>query len=191
MLFDLPMGGLAFGDVLTEPLEYYYGGSRVKVRFVGANPRNNMRLDETYLAVERLADNGTSWQLQATDANWETMLVWCLDCFNVITLSSFERRFIWTRNRTLLGTSEVTIIWDIPPQTEPGVYRIRYFGDYKNFVQQIVAFEGTTKSFRVRSLEDFENEISSLAASSPSLFANIPALSMLRRLQLQQKSAGG
>lgn len=61
--------------MLTEPLEHYYSGSRVKVRFVGANPRNNMRLDETYLAVERLAANGTTWELQATDANWETMLV--------------------------------------------------------------------------------------------------------------------
>ncbi|XP_017484039.1 PREDICTED: neutral ceramidase-like [Rhagoletis zephyria] len=73
VLFDMPLGGLAFGAVLTEPLEHYYAGSRVKVRFVGANPRNNMRLEETFLKVERLASNGSSWQLAATDANWETM----------------------------------------------------------------------------------------------------------------------
>ncbi len=109
--------------------------------------------------------------------------------FTATTLFSV-RRFIWSRNRTLLGTSEVTIVWDIPPETEAGIYRIRYFGDYKNLMQTITSFEGTTKPFRVRSLEDFENEISSLAARSPSLVASIPGLSLLRRIQLQ-KSGGG
>lgn len=62
-----------FGEVLTEPFDSYYVGTRVKVRFCGANPRNNMRLEDTFLTVERLEDQ--RWEVVATDANWETMLV--------------------------------------------------------------------------------------------------------------------
>jgi len=61
-----------FGKVLTDALDSYYAGSRVKVRFCGANPRNNMRLEGTFLTVDKLV-SGDHWQVVATDANWETM----------------------------------------------------------------------------------------------------------------------
>lgn len=60
--------------MLTDALDTYYTGSRVKVRFSGANPRNNLRLEDTYLTVDRLV-NGSRWQVVATDGNWETMSV--------------------------------------------------------------------------------------------------------------------
>lgn len=74
----------------------------------------------------------------------------------------FLNRFIWSRNNTLLGTSEVTLIWDIPHNTEPGTYRIRYFGENKSLLQKIGHFSGTTKAFAVRSLFEFENELNAL-----------------------------
>ncbi|KAJ6216343.1 hypothetical protein RDWZM_007500 [Blomia tropicalis] len=138
VLYDWPISKY-FGEVLTDALEQYYAGSRVKVKFCGANPRNNLHLEGTFLTVERLK-NGTQWEVQATDAHWETM-------------------FIWNRNSTLLGTSEVTVMWDIPLDVEPGTYRIRYFGDSKSLRQKIEPFVGETRPFQVRSLSEFENEI--------------------------------
>jgi len=70
VIFDMPINK-EFGEVLTDPLDSYYTGSRVKVRFCAANPRNNLRLEDTYLSVDRLV-NGR-WQVVATDGNWETM----------------------------------------------------------------------------------------------------------------------
>lgn len=73
VLFDAPLGN-GFGDVLTDAAESYSPGARVKVRFSGANPRNNMRLDGTFLLVERMSEESNStWITVATDANWHTM----------------------------------------------------------------------------------------------------------------------
>ena len=55
----------------------------------------------------------------------------------------------------------MTITWDISPNTPVGTYRIRYFGDSKNFLQQIMNFTGQTKQFKVKSLFEYENEIDS------------------------------
>lgn len=73
VLFDMPLRS-QFGEVFTDAHEHYYTGSRVKVRFAGANPRNDLRLEGTYLKVERLTDEAKQqWQVVAVDGNWETM----------------------------------------------------------------------------------------------------------------------
>ena len=59
-----------FGEVLTDATGPYTAGSLVSVRFQGANPRNNLRLEGTFLTVE-LSD-GASWKIIASDSNWET-----------------------------------------------------------------------------------------------------------------------
>ena len=41
-------------------------------RFISGHPRNNLMLENTFLAVERLAEEDGTWELIATDANWET-----------------------------------------------------------------------------------------------------------------------
>lgn len=73
VLFDMPLKG-RFGEVTTDALDHYYTGSRVKVRFAGANPRNDLRLEGTYLTVEKLIDDSKQeWKVVAVDGNWETM----------------------------------------------------------------------------------------------------------------------
>ncbi len=56
---------------------------------------------------------------------------------------------MWKRTNVLLGTSEATVLWDIPMNTPQGTYRIRYFGHQKNALQQITAFSGTSSQFKV------------------------------------------
>ncbi len=163
----------SFGHVLDSPSETrtYYPGETVTTRFVGANPRNNLRLEGSFAQVERLEKGGgyagERWKTVRTDEDWALV-------------------FRWHRTSTLLGTSEVAIQWEIELEgdyadddnnddddveadgeestqdglrgrdggvgrmgVEPGVYRMRYHGDAKGLGGSITPFEGVGGSFRV------------------------------------------
>ena len=104
----------------------------MSVTFVGANPRNDLRLEQTYASVEKQDDYG-SWRTVRDDADWSLL-------------------FEWKRINSLLGTSEVKITWDIEPDLDVGgVYRIRYFGASKTpFTGHIVQFEGVSRNFSIK-----------------------------------------
>jgi neutral ceramidase len=141
-----------FGDVIEDVEDTYQPGEVASVRFVGANPRNDLRLERTYALVERLAtsealvssplrqesdelkprlDEGT-WVPFRSDEDWEVV-------------------FNWKRTSTLAGTSEVTIQWEIPVDEHlKGTFRIRYFGNAKSIGGTITAFEGVSKVFEIR-----------------------------------------
>ncbi|ROT36563.1 neutral ceramidase [Sodiomyces alkalinus F11] len=122
--------GRSFGQVLSQPLRSYQRGEVVEARFQGANPRNNLRLEGTYAAVEKLGNDGI-WTRVRDDGDW--FLV-----------------YEWKRTNFVLGYSQATIRWETGEGgdgPEPGTYRIRYFGDERNFFGRIRAFEGVTKEF--------------------------------------------
>lgn len=72
VVLDATPIGHKFGQVVHNAQESYRTGSQVKVTFIGAHPRNNLRLESTFLTVERQQENSTQWQVIATDASWET-----------------------------------------------------------------------------------------------------------------------
>ncbi|KAF4125605.1 neutral ceramidase [Geosmithia morbida] len=119
--------GKSFGQVLSQPNSSYVLGDVVKVTFQGANPRNNLRLEETFAAVEK-KDDGAGWSTAADDSDW----------FLVYT---------WRRTNSVLGYSEVDVTWETAGDAEAGTYRVRYFGDAKSLVGSITAFDGTTDEF--------------------------------------------
>ncbi|KAJ7072962.1 Neutral/alkaline nonlysosomal ceramidase [Mycena amicta] len=130
--FDEPPLGRHFGEAVQDvKANYTYkAGETVSVRFVGANPRNNLRLEQTFLNVEQLV-KGTSWVMVRSDSHPST-------------------RYHWTRDSTVLGTSSVDISWTIESATTPGTYRIRYFGDSKAAIGgEISPFVGTSGNFTV------------------------------------------
>ncbi|NXU84331.1 ASAH2 ceramidase, partial [Xiphorhynchus elegans] len=124
----------AFGDVLQEVRQQYRVGEVVEVTFVGANPRNSAEnaTEHNFLTVERYTNSSGSWHPVQNDVSWDT-------------------RFYWSKGS--LGRSNVTIEWHIPPGTELGTYRIRYFGHYKKRVLIIstitVPFEGSSAAFEI------------------------------------------
>ena len=137
----------SFGDVLEDVRAAYRGGDVARAVFVGANPRNNLRLERTFAAVERWRGGaeemmqgdeelrvrdgqGGGWEVVRDDADWDLV-------------------YEWKRISTVLGTSEVTISWEIPEQVEKGMYRFRYFGDAKSLGGSISAFEGTSGVFKI------------------------------------------
>ncbi|KAK4669319.1 uncharacterized protein QC763_201900 [Podospora pseudopauciseta] len=124
----------SFGDVLTDAEKGtpYVIGDVVKVRFVGANPRNNLKLGGTYAAVEKLGKDGT-WERFRDDGDWSVI-------------------FEWERTSELMGWSEVTIGWDTALEGEGEMekgtaYRIRYFGDKKGLLGGVESFEGVSDCF--------------------------------------------
>lgn len=130
--YDGASKGHSFGDTLVDvdTSKAYQCGQLVNVTFVSANPRNNLRLEDTFLRVDRLLEDGAI-EIVATDASWET-------------------KFIWERTNTLWGESKATIIWEIPQQCEPGNYIIRHFNSRKSLLSSTpTAFAGQSSVFEV------------------------------------------
>ncbi|KAL8737775.1 MAG: hypothetical protein Q9181_001365 [Wetmoreana brouardii] len=130
--FDRPPFFKKFGQVLKDVKPAYRPGDKVQATFVGANPRNNLRLEGTFAAVEHL-DHG-EWKTLRDDSDWDLV-------------------YRWKRTNTVLGTSEVELTWELgvgQEMVEKGLYRLRYFGDRKAFGSgEIDAFEGVSGVFRV------------------------------------------
>jgi neutral ceramidase len=129
VVFDLPPLGKQFGQVLKDVKSTpYQVGDTVFAIFVGADPRNNLRLEGTFLTVDHLVDN--QWLTVRSDSHPSTI-------------------FTWSRTNILLGTSTVNISWTIESGTPAGTYRMRYFGDHKPLIGSITAFSGTSSGFSV------------------------------------------
>ncbi|XP_068544646.1 putative neutral ceramidase C isoform X3 [Anas acuta] len=125
-----------FGDVLQEVRQHYRVGEVAKVTFVSANPRNSAEnmTEHNFLTVETYVNGSGKWQVVRNDASWDT-------------------RFYWTKGS--LGRSNATIEWHIPNDTEPGIYRIRYFGHSKKIgttLMTINPFKGVSSTFEITSL---------------------------------------
>jgi neutral ceramidase len=126
VVFDSPPFFKSFGQVLTQPNAAYARGDVITAVFVGANPRNNLRLEGTFTAVEQF--DGSSWTQVRSDADWSLV-------------------YTWTRDNELLGTSHVTIDWESELTADVGTYRIHYYGDSKGMGGNITPFEGVSGSF--------------------------------------------
>lgn len=127
---DAPPVFKNFGDVKDGVKAIYNRGAIVQATFVGANPRNNLRLERTYAAVEKLiiGPKGKVWTVIRDDRDWSLI-------------------FRWRRTSEVLATSEVEITWETDINDDKGVYRLRYFGDAKSLGGTVTPFEGTTSSF--------------------------------------------
>ncbi|KAL2172144.1 hypothetical protein VTG60DRAFT_145 [Thermothelomyces hinnuleus] len=120
--------GKSFGAVIKQPPSSSARGAVISATFQGANPRNNLRLEGTFAAVEKLGDDGKTWTQVLSDYDWRLV-------------------YTWKRTNFMLGYSEVTIDWETDEQDAPGTYRIKYYGDSKPLIGSIKAFTGTSNSF--------------------------------------------
>ncbi|CAJ2505451.1 Uu.00g128450.m01.CDS01 [Anthostomella pinea] len=120
--------GKSFGDCTVQPSTTYAPGAVINATFVGANPRNNLRLEGTFAAIEQ--QNGDTWTQVRDDSDWSLV-------------------YTWTRTNSVLGYSEVVISWESETDVAAGTYRARYYGDSKALSGTITAFEGTSDSFTI------------------------------------------
>jgi neutral ceramidase len=130
VVYDGAGFGRSFGQVTTNVSPTYPRGSLIRATFVGANPRNNLRLEGTFAAIEKQNPDAT-WTQVKNDEDWELV-------------------YEWKRVNGLTGTSDVTIGWDTGlTAPEPGRYRVKYYGDSKAIGGTITAFEGVSGVFRL------------------------------------------
>jgi len=61
VVYDNPPFFSSFGKVITEPNSEYSIGDVVNATFVGANPRNNLRLEGTFTEVQQLDESTGEW----------------------------------------------------------------------------------------------------------------------------------
>lgn len=129
--------GKSFGEVTQDVSSFYRIGNRITATFVGANPRNNLRLEGTYATVEKwdMARLPGTWKTFRADGDWSLV-------------------FRWRRMSELLATSEVEVTWETDREDEQGlekggVYRLRYFGDWKSLGGTVTGFEGESAPFRL------------------------------------------
>ncbi|KAJ1141773.1 hypothetical protein NDU88_008101 [Pleurodeles waltl] len=119
-----------FGYVLQDVQAQYSLGDVAEVTFVSANPRNSVDFmaNQTFLAVEKYEQASDIWQVVHNDASWET-------------------RFYWLKGSG--GYSNATVEWHITNSSDPGTYRISYFGHRKAALSRIIPFEGVSSNFTV------------------------------------------
>ncbi|XP_064404279.1 uncharacterized protein LOC135349656 [Halichondria panicea] len=131
VLFDATPSGKKFGDVAVDVKSSYKINDSAIAKFWAGNPRNNLMTGKTFLTVER-KDSMGAWHVVYTDASWET-------------------KFQWEHTSRLLGESQATVTWDIPPTASPGGYRIVHSGYYKPNLtdSKVVFYNGTSSEFQV------------------------------------------
>ena len=130
--------GEKYGDVVTQPAATYSLGSGdvVSVVFRSANPRNNQRLDDTFLTVEVMNEEG-EFTAVYVDGDWCT-------------------KFMWEGGVGHAGRSKATVEWhlgwliqDNPNVVVGGTYRICHFGQSTSLIGKDKEFSGCSNSFVV------------------------------------------
>ncbi|KAL0061431.1 hypothetical protein AAF712_011725 [Marasmius tenuissimus] len=100
VVFDAAPIGKKFGDVLTDVRTSgpYRAGETVIVQFVGANPRNNLRLEGTFLSVEQQVSG--EFKAVKSDSHPSTIFRWNRDStvsmphINLEASIDLRRRFL-------------------------------------------------------------------------------------------------
>eukprot|EP00815_Leptocylindrus_aporus_P005578 CAMPEP_0116054652 /NCGR_PEP_ID=MMETSP0322-20121206/2931_1 /TAXON_ID=163516 /ORGANISM="Leptocylindrus danicus var. apora, Strain B651" /LENGTH=730 /DNA_ID=CAMNT_0003538089 /DNA_START=98 /DNA_END=2289 /DNA_ORIENTATION=+ len=100
-----------FGGVIDNAKELYLQGQEAQVSFRSANPRNNQRIEGTFLSVDQLGPNNR-WTTRYVDGDWCT-------------------KFAWHSEPNQLGKSIAKITWNVPDDEVEGIYRICHYGTRK------------------------------------------------------------
>jgi len=115
-----------FGRVYQQPRQQYDRNSTVKVVFYGADPRNDYKIQSTFLTVD--IKTGNDWRTVYLDGDFCTKMFWA---------------------RRGIAESLITITWDISQIDVPGTYRIRHFGTSKSILGSFHPYQGHSNSFVV------------------------------------------
>lgn len=148
VVFDDKPLGADFGDVETDAEANYGRGDTVRVVFWGAHPRNDLRLEDTFLMVEHVT---TAEVCHDEIVGCDTVRV-CEDQVTGVQpiAHDWDPETVYRWERSGMANSKVTISWTIPDDTPPGQYRIRHFGNWKSgWTGTISPYDGTSCVFTV------------------------------------------
>ena len=117
----------SFGEVITDVKSSYKPGETVQCTWWGANPRNDLFTEKSFLYVDRLINE--TWVPILTDDDLETRLLW---------------------KRQVIDNSIITVEWDIPTTHETGQdsYRLRHVGVKHNSAGR-EQYSGQSRNFTI------------------------------------------
>ena len=140
--------GESFGQILLQPAATAARGTVVRTIYRSGNPRNDLRRNNTYVRIERDLGGG-NWALAAWDGTPDTRLYWLRSVAPIPTQSGPVGTACPSPDECRWSTMDV--LWFVPSDATPGVYRIRFFGAWKNGVTgALTAYEGTTRVFTIQ-----------------------------------------
>ncbi|KAI0594655.1 Neutral/alkaline nonlysosomal ceramidase [Biscogniauxia sp. FL1348] len=168
---DAPPLFRGFGDIVQDVEKRYRRGEAVTAKFIGANPRNNLRLEGSYAVVEKLVSTSAAATTTSQDTDGPgggELLVkgrgGNQDSSSTVDFTATGNQehweavrndgdwhlvFRWRRINELLATSEVEITWETEPWAALGRYRLRYFGDAKSLAGSLTPIEGISGEFEL------------------------------------------
>jgi len=122
---DIPIGK-KFGDVYQDVNKTYHPNDIVQAVFWTGHPKNDFRIQDSFLAVQQLINN--HWQTIRLDRDWDTDYAW---------------------QRKGVAYSLATITWHIPSDITPGQYRLVHYGNWKSVTGKISPLTGYSSVFTV------------------------------------------
>jgi neutral ceramidase len=113
---DLPGLGAGFGDIIADVPATAAPGDIVRFEIQGGHPRNDLKLQSSYVYAERLAGEDR-WEVVARDRDPELRFVWKPLLPSPLPIDTAQ-----------IGPSTVEAVWTIPRDIAPGTYRLRIEG---------------------------------------------------------------
>lgn len=140
VLDTVPLGK-KFGDVKQNVRGIYTVGEMASAEFWGADPRNDLRTEDTFLTVE-VEDSSVpgGWSVVLNDGDWET-------------------EYHWRRHG--VSDSIITVRWYIPNgfNGNDRTFRLCHFGNHRNLLSQVQEYNGCSSSFTIASERTFSSTI--------------------------------
>lgn len=127
VLFDDTPLGKHFGAVVLQPKSKYKRGEKASAIFWTGHPKNNLRLEGTFLEVQKWQQD--KWVAVLDDNDWNTVYEW---------------------KRIVGAWSQAALTWHIDKNTQAGRYRFVHYGDAKAALTGFVwSFTGISQEFEV------------------------------------------
>lgn len=141
------------GDAVADAKEKYAAGEPVSVTFWTGSPVNDYRRTDRFLAVERQGSDGKTWQVVRRDGDWDTTVRWKQTGTEPAAKPGSEAKTetprIGPAPRALRPDPyQATVTWQTDEKTEPGAYRIVFYGKFKTG-GKVERLEAHSKPFTV------------------------------------------
>ena len=133
---DVPGAG-GFGALVTDVPASAAPGDTVRAEFEAGHPRNDLKLQSSYVYAERQKADGR-WEVVATDRDPELLFVWKPAAPSPVPLDP-----------PFIGPSTAEAVWTIPRNTPAGTYRLRHEGAAQTMVAPKVSYSGVSSPFTV------------------------------------------
>ncbi len=133
---DLPNLNGPAGTVISQPASNPRPGESVSAQFVAGHPGNDLRLQESFVTVERQTASG-EWEVFVEDRDPRLLYIWNA----LVPLPVAAEPPLSTS-----GNAEVR--WDIPRNTPAGSYRFRIDGSTRT-AAGVASYQGLSAPFMV------------------------------------------